>query len=788
MKRNSIKSYIFILASAVVLVSCSMTKNIPEGDQLFTGLKDISYADYEDNDNFTKAQEEVDAALATAPNGSLFGSSFYRLPFSIGVSIWNHYSEKNSPFARWLTKSFGKQPVLMSWVNPELRASVAQSVLRNYGYFGAYVDYERIPQKNPKTAKLSYSVFPGRLYTLDSVSIVGFPAEADSLIQSTANDSYVKKGNPFVVSNLDAERQRISTLLRNNGYYYYQPGFASYLADTFAVDGKVQLQLKLANEIPAAATHKWYIGNIDVSMRKTSREVLTDSIKRRITIRFAGKKPPIRARVLMADIKLRPRQLYRHDDYLQSISKLNAMGLFSSVNMTFTPRDTTALCDTLDLAMTCTFDKPWNFYVETNFNARTIGRMGPELRMGVTRRNAFRGAEKIDVNVHGSYEWATSNNSSGMNNYEYGADASVEFPRIIAPFFGGNRIRRDSQGRPVVPRQRFFSTPTTLAKASTNIIYRPGYYKMHVVSGEWTYRWQTSAQSRHEFSPLTVKYQFMNSHTDEFEKLVIKNPYLAVTMQDYFIPEMRYTYTYTSPTNHLNPIRWETTFSESGNVVALYDLATGKKWNDKDKKMFKNPYSQFLKIETDFTKTWTLDAVSKLIGHVNAGYIYYYGNSDWVPNSEMFYVGGANSIRAFTVRGVGPGALKSFGDNAIDYMMRNGTIKFVCNLEYRRQLFGSLYGAVFLDAGNVWTPPGDRYGDAELDDITSLGNLKLRNFFREQAIGTGLGIRYDLDFLIIRLDWGLALHMPYDTGKSGFYNVESFKGSHTLHFAIGYPF
>ena len=788
MKRNSIKSYIFILASAVVLASCSMTKNIPEGDQLFTGLKDISYADYEDNDNFTKAQEEVDAALATAPNGSLFGSSFYRLPFSIGVSIWNHYSEKNSPFARWLTKSFGKQPVLMSWVNPELRASVAQSVLRNYGYFGAYVNYERIPQKNPKTAKLSYSVFPGRLYTLDSVSIVGFPAEADSLIQSTANDSYVKKGNPFVVSNLDAERQRISTLLRNNGYYYYQPGFASYLADTFAVDGKVQLQLKLANEIPAAATHKWYIGNIDVSMRKTSREVLTDSIKRRITIRFAGKKPPIRARVLMADIKLRPRQLYRHDDYLQSISKLNAMGLFSSVNMTFTPRDTTALCDTLDLAMTCTFDKPWNFYVETNFNARTIGRMGPELRMGVTRRNAFRGAEKIDINVHGSYEWATSNNSSGMNNYEYGADASVEFPRIIAPFFGGNRIRRDSQGRPVVPRQRFFSTPTTLAKASTNIIYRPGYYKMHVVSGEWTYRWQTSAQSRHEFSPLTVKYQFMNSHTDEFEKLVIKNPYLAVTMQDYFIPEMRYTYTYTSPTNHLNPIRWETTFSESGNVVALYDLATGKKWNDKDKKMFKNPYSQFLKIETDFTKTWTLDAVSKLIGHVNAGYIYYYGNSDWVPNSEMFYMGGANSIRAFTVRGVGPGALKSFGDNAIDYMMRNGTIKFVCNLEYRRQLFGSLYGAVFLDAGNVWTPPGDRYGDAELDDITSLGNLKLRNFFREQAVGTGLGIRYDLDFLIIRLDWGLALHMPYDTGKSGFYNVESFKGSHTLHFAIGYPF
>ena len=787
MKRSNDILYIFILISVIVLTSCSMTKNIPEDDQLFIGLKEVSYADYEANDNFTKTQEEVEAALATAPNGSLFGSSYYRLPFSIGVSIYNYYSEKNSAFARWMTKSFGKQPVLMSWVNPELRANVAQSVLRNHGYFGAYVNYDCITQKTPKTAKISYSVFPGRLYTLDSVSIVGFPAEADSLIKTTAEDSYVKKGDPFVVSNLDAERQRISTLLRNNGYYYYQPGYASYLADTFVVDGKVQLQLKLANDIPVAATHKWYIGNIDVSMRKTSREVLTDSIKRRITIHFSGKKPPVRARVLMADIKLRPNQLYSHDNYLQSVSKLNAMGLFSSVNMAFTPRDTTALCDTLDLAMTCTFDKPWDFYVETNFNARTIGRMGPELRMGVTRRNAFRGAEKIDVNIHGSYEWATSNNSSGMNNYEYGADASVEFPRIIAPFFGGNRVRRDSQGKAVPPKQRFFSTPSTLAKASTDIIFRPGYYKMHVVSGEWTYRWQTSAQSRHEFSPLTVKYQFMNSHTDEFEDIIMNNLYLAVTMQDYFIPEMRYTYTYNSPSSYLHPIRWETTVAESGNAVALYDVLMGRKWNEQGKEMFKTAYSQFLRFETDFTKTWTLNAQSKLVGHVNAGVIYAYGNSEWIPNSELYYVGGANNVRAFTVRGIGPGGFPGLPDKSVSYMLQNGDTKFVCNLEYRRKLFGSLHGAVFLDAGNVWYL-FDNFG-SENDTLSKFNiKFKFKNFFDQLAVGTGIGIRYDLDFLVLRLDWGLALHYPYDTGKSGYFNMDSFKNSHTLHFAIGYPF
>ena len=807
MTRNSITTYILLLTAAVLLVACSMTKNIPEGDQLFTGLKKITYSDYVLTDsagvtsevatkNFALAQEEVEAALATAPNGAIFGSSYYRMPFSMGLSIWNHYHDRDTKFAKWMTKAFGKQPVLMSWVNPELRAQVAEGVLHNHGYFNGYVGYNVIQQKNPKTAKIAYDVHPGRLYTLDSIGYFGFPAEADSLIHATSAEAQIHKGDPFVVSRLDAERQRIGSLLRNNGYYYYQPSYASYLADTFVVDGRAQLQLRMANDVPVEATHKWYIGRVTINMKKTFREQATDSVVGRyFTVRYSGKKPPIRTRLLMADMKLRPRQLYSYDNYQQSVAKINAMGLFSMTDFTFTPRDTsltsnlsplTPRADTLDLTLNCVFDKPWDFYIETNFNARTIGRIGPELRMGVTRRNAFRGGEKIDVNVHGSYEWSTSGGSN-MNNYDYGADASIEFPRIIAPFFGGNRVRRDKDGR-IIRRRRFYSTPSTIAKVSTDIIYRPSYYKMHVNSGEWTYRWQTSAQSRHEFSPLTVKYQFMNSHTDAFDSLVRINPYLAVTMQDYFIPEMRYTYTYTSPVELLNPIRWETTLSESGNVVSLFYLLAGHDWNEKDKKLFKNPYSQFLKLETDFTKTWRLNSSSNLVGHINAGYIWTYGNSDWVPNSEMFYVGGANSIRAFSVRGVGPGAVRSFGQHAFDYIFRNGSIKFVSNLEYRCQLFGNLHGALFLDAGNVWTPPGDHYDEPDMEETFSPGNFRLKNFFRELALGTGIGIRYDLDFLIIRLDWGIGLHLPYETSRSGYFNVDSFSRNQTLHFAIGYPF
>ena len=303
---------LLLAIGSMLLVSCSMTKDIPEGEQLYTGLKTIKWENAEPSDNLIETQAEIEAALATAPNGSLFGSSYYRLPFSFGVSVWNKYSEKDTPFARWMTKTFGRQPVLMSWVNPELRASVAQNVLRNHGYFHGQVNYESVQQKNPKTAKIQYTVTPGRLYMIDSIGYYGFPAHADSLIQSTMDETAIHRGDPFVVSHLDAERQRISNLLRNNGYYYYQPSYAAYLADTFVVDGKAQLQFRLANDVPVAATHPWYIGRINVNMKKSFMEQPTDSFRSRfLTIRYSGKNPPVRPRVLLADMKLRTRQLFR---------------------------------------------------------------------------------------------------------------------------------------------------------------------------------------------------------------------------------------------------------------------------------------------------------------------------------------------------------------------------------------------------------------------------------------------------------------------------------------------
>ncbi len=792
-------------------VSCSMTKNIPEDDQLFTGLTGITYMDEPKDDPFEDhldaTKEEVEVALATPPNGSLFGSSYYRSPWSWRLWIYNKYANKDSKIARWMKKSFGRPPVLMSKVNPALRASVAQSVLKNNGYFRSEVNYEVVPQKNPKKCKIGYTIRLDTLFTLDSVAYVNFPDSLQTLIDSTRSESLVKSEDAFSVSALDKERSRITNLFRNNGYYYYSNNFASYLADTFQVAGRAQLRFQLANELPPEGLSKWYIGNITVQFRKSMREQLTDSVKRRhLTILYHGKKPPIRPNVILQNLRLRPRQEFSYDNYLESASKINATGVFSTTDFQFTPRAGT---DTLDVNLNCVFDKPYDFYFEANAIGRTSQRYGPEAKIGFTRRNLFRGGEKLDINLHGSYEWQHGGGTNS-NTYQYGADVTIEFPRIIAPFYNSNRVRRDKNGRRI-PRRRPYAAPITYAKASTDFVRRPDYYNMHVVSGEWTYRWQPTATSRHEFSPLTVKYQFKSNTTEKYDSITKENPYIRIRMGDYLIPTMRYTYTYTSPITLRHPIRWETTVEESGNIVSLIDLARGYGYDQKMKKWFKAPYAQFVRVETDYTKTWSTGMGSKLVGHLNAGVIYSYGNCVDAPVTELFYVGGANSIRAFSMREIGPGRLEEFEykSRQYNYAVRNGDLKLVANLEYRTPLFGNLEGAVFLDAGNIWRLNSDEL--ISIDDYNGgfdiNGNyispeeeyesdkilfdkmqFKFSKFFDDLALGTGIGLRYNLGFLVIRLDWGIALHFPYDTGKSGYFNIPSFKKANTIHFAIGYPF
>ena len=799
MKRNRlyIIIYIWVLAFAIpMLMSCSSTSALKDNEQLFTGLKPIQYVDYEKSAYADSTILEMENVLASAPNGALFGSSYYRTPFPVRLWIWNAFSTSESGLAKWLTKAFGSKPKLMSNVNPELRAQVAKNQLSKFGYFNSNVSYDVVTGSNPKTAKVAYKVDFGHLWTLDTVQYLGFPEAGKHLLDSTLNMAVIKKGVPFNVSKLEQERQRITRLFRNNGYYYYKNGYVSYLADTLSSPGKVQVRLVLADSIDSMAHHRYYVGNVRFNFRKQFNEELQDSFVRgKLGFYYNGRKMPIRPGVVLKDLKLFPRRLYKVENEEAAKRHLQSMGLFSYNSIQFTPRNEPVVeqhledgcevySDTLDAQIDLVFDKPYDFYIEANGKGKTTGRVGPEFVVGLTKKNAFRGGEKLDINLHGSYEWQTINKagakSTHINSYEYGSDVALVFPRVITPWNAFRTMaqneRRFRAGH--YPR-RYYGTPTTTVKASMNVLNRASYFRRHVVSGELTYDWATSAQHHHSFSPLVLSYEYMNSRSAAFDSVISQHPYLQISMRDQFVPKMSYTYTYNSPLNYRSPITWSTTISEAGNVLATGYLIAGNKWNEKDKQMFKNPFAQFLKFETDFVKYWRLTETSTLVGHVNAGVIWSYGNTEKAPYYEQFYVGGANSIRAFNVRSIGPGKYQP-ANSKYSYIDQTGDIKFVANLEYRPKLWGDLYGALFLDMGNVWNMHEQEYSPN--------GKFEAKNFLKQMAVGTGVGVRYDMGMFVIRLDWGVGLHLPYETGKGGFYNIPKFKDSHSLHLAVGYPF
>lgn len=248
----------------MVLVGCSSTSSVPEDDKLFTGLRKTGYENYEPCDHFYSTQEEVEAALATTPNGALFGSPYYRMP-SYRLWIYNAFEHSRGGIGKWMRTTFGKAPVLLSSVNPQLHAQVVRELLRSRGYFGGYVNYDVLTSDSSRTAKVKYNVNFGDLYTVDTLTYHNFPEEANELIEKKASESLVKAGDPFDVSVLEAERTRISTLLRNNGFFYYQPSYATYLADTIAEPGEVQVRLHYADSLPAA------VGRSGTSVASISR-------------------------------------------------------------------------------------------------------------------------------------------------------------------------------------------------------------------------------------------------------------------------------------------------------------------------------------------------------------------------------------------------------------------------------------------------------------------------------------------------------------------------------------
>lgn len=820
--------YIIIGLVVSLITACSTTNNLPEGEVLYTGVEGIHYngesravtkkarkdstgvivaiaetaerienllngnatnANAEQSDegkNHSKkallkkenqqdaaalevAMEEVNAVLEYAPNNALFGSAYHRTPFPAGLWAYNKYVNKTGGFQKWMYKTFATDPICISNVNPDTRVKVAQNTLKNYGYFRGKVKYNIVPQgNNSRKAKISYDVNPGKVYRLDSISITGFTTTADSLIRKNQHKTLLHSGDPFSVLALSNEQARLEELFRNEGYYYYRSNFVTYKADTIMKPYKVQLQMQPEPNIRMRMMHPWYMGDVYVTIDNQR----ADSVRNELDIRslhfnFSGKRIPVRPGVWIQNIAHRPGTLYRQSDQEATQANLSSLGLFTQYNLNYVPRDTSATCDTLDLYINALLDKPYTTDLEMSVTEKNADRIGPGLSLDIKKKNVFRGGEFLNWKLYGSYEWRTNGDEKvkGMfNSYEVGSKLSIDYSHIVFP--GINR--------------RTFRFPSKTSFAlNADWLNRAQYFNLFSLGIKATYSWHKNATTRHELTPLSLSFDKLIRSNAEFDSIMAENPALYVSMRDRFVPSMQYTFTYQSAPSHRNPVWWQVSVKEAGNVTAgLYAIA-GKSFNEKDKNLFKNPFAQYVKVSTELHNKFKISRSQSIVTRLAAGFVYSYGNADVAPYSDQFFVGGANSVRAFAIRSIGPGHYTA-RHSKYSYMDQTGDFKLEANAEYRFPIFGTLNGAVFLDAGNVWL--------LREDSKRPGGKLQASSLLKDLALGTGMGLRYDMEFLVLRLDLGVALHNPADTGKSGYYNIPKFKDGLALHFAIGYPF
>ena len=772
----SYKAYRWAMAilAVIVLAACSTTKHLPEGETLYLGLKKVNIVNEDKSPAAENALEEVNGAISIAPNNAIFVNPNVRFPIPFGLWIYNRFERYEKGLGHWIFKKLAANPVLISTVNPDTRVKVATNLLRDYGYFNGKVTYQVDSTRNPRAVKLSYDINMGKPYFIDTLEYRGFSAYADSLIRANLSGRLVNKGDHFNVVTLNSERDRIIDLLRNYGYYYARSEFITFYADTLRNPGHVCIRMQPKNNLPPEASRTYFLGNTNVRLTGYNGEEPTDSIRLRdFTIHYAGKKPGLRFGVLRNRFIYRKGEQYslRRQNYTQEA--LSRLGVFKYNEFQYVPRGK----DTLDINVNSLFDLPYDSELELNATMKSTKQTGPGAIFKLSRKNFLRMGASLSLELNGSYEWQTSSTvnreKSVMNSYELGAALTLDFPRIILPWIK-NRI------------DPFRFPSHTNFKIYIDQVNRARYFRMLSFGGSVSYSFQPSRSMKHTVTPLHLAFNRLQHRTAAFDSVATANPMLFRSLDDQFIPSVTYTFTFDDSWKQKRvQWWWENSISSAGNITSLIYQAFGKKLSQRDKKFLGTPFAQYLKYTTELRPLIKFDDRNHLAMRFMAGVIWAYGNKTVAPYSEQFYVGGANSIRAFSIRSIGPGRFHPAETSRFSYVDETGDIKLEANLEYRFRIIGNLFGgslngATFLDAGNVWLMRSDSSRPG--------AQFTFKKFFDSVALGSGVGIRYDLSFLVLRLDWGIALHVPYETGKSGYYNIPRFKDGMGVHFAIGYPF
>ncbi len=755
---TNLRKYCFLFISSLLLYGCSTTKYVPENDRLYLGAS-VKIDDKRVKKSEKKVLEpELKSLLRPRPNSSILGIRFKLL-------LYNFRSKSGKGLGSWVSRKFGEPPVLFSTVKTDYNLKLITNRLENRGYFRAKDSVDTVLQK--KKAKLVYHAQPGPQYEINSVKFTTDSADLGKAVSATAEKSILKAGEPYSLDAIKAERERIDTRLKEQGFYYFSPEDIIVQVDSTNNFHKVDLYVNIKRATSAKAREVYSINNIIIypnyRLRDTAKMSLANA-QRYDDFYVIDPRKTFRPSVFKRTMFFSKGDLYNRTDHNLSLNRLVNLGTFKFVKNRFEEADSTGK-PLLDVYYQLTPYQKKSIRAEVTGRSNSANFNGSEFTLSWRNRNTFRGAELLTVSAYVSTDVQVSAASKSFNNiYRYGAEVALSVPKLLVPF-------RTNSSSAYLPRTR-----TTVGYDFLN---RPDSYTLTSFRSSFGYTWKENVRKEHQLNVISINYVKPTQVSAEYQALADVNATLRHTIERQFTigPNYNFNYTNTGESFKKNTFYYNGNVDVSGTVLGL-------------KSIFNTPFSQYIRLENDFRHYLKVGPNAQLATRLIAGYGYSYGNSSSLPYVKQFFIGGTNSLRGFRARTLGPGTYRDpqIGTNSFT-ADQSGDIKLEFNTEYRPKLAGIVHGALFLEAGNIWLQRN------ETGALARPGVKFTKDFMNELAADAGAGLRFDLSFLVLRTDFAFPIRKPWlpegnrwVLGDINFGDKAWRKDNLIFNLAIGYPF
>lgn len=768
-----IKSSLFILA-CLIWAACSTTKILKPGQILYTGADVKINPDSSVKIADQKAVKEILIdKTRPKPNKSILG-------VKAGLLIYNLAGEPTKPkggLRNWIRKK-GEAPVLLSEVKIPYNNAVLTSYLISQGYLQSTVVGDTIVKG--KKGKAIYTANTGARYKINSVSFPKDSAGLAHIVNEQKDKTLLKAGNFYDLEVFKSERERIDNDLKEQGYFYFSPDYLILQVDSTIGKNLVDIRIRVKDVAPDAGLKPYTIKDINIfpnytlrkdsSLRKSTPEIYND-------FKIYDPKHTFKAPLFNRLVFFKKGELYNRKDHNQSLNRMVNIGVFQAVKAEFVPIDSFKN-NQLDLNIYLTPLKKNSLTFSVTGTSKSNNFVGSEVKLTQTTRNLFRGAEQLDVSASGGFESQFGGGASqGLNSYSFTAEGKLTFPRFITPFKGINSTNA--------------FIPKTVALLSYQLLHRGSLYNINSFKGQYGYKWNENKYKEHSFNPISVNYVtsgLLTSDSARKDSILNVTPGLINVLEKQFIIGSTYSFTYTNQFEDYrrNNIYFNGTLETGGNVWGMF---AGKN-NDGNKAIAGIALNRFVRVEADFRDYFKINKTVTWANRIDLGYGYAYGNQTTLPFVRQFFAGGTNDIRAWAARSIGPGSFYYKNNPKLansNYIDQSGDIKALISSELRFKLVSRLYGATFVDAGNVWL--------RKEDPARPGSEFKLKDALSEFAVGTGAGLRVDASIFVIRLDVAFPIRKPYnEEGKRWVFDEIDFGSSSwrsnnlVYNIGIGYPF